>query len=432
MRVAWTGAVLVAGIGCVTGPPPDWSAGREWSFPILDPFDDTAVGTLGTIDGHGPYVWFFDTGSTFTTIDARVANELGLHALAAGRVSEAGGTTDRIGVISDGQVKQWRIGDLTVRDPSFVVTRSFRQSYRGYRVAGMFGLASIRYLTIEIDPDAGRVRLALPGVARVPAQPPAASVYTADGQVVVKVEFKGGEKPFALDTGAAVSTVYPEVAQELKLGGDPGFHVQLRGLRSVINAQGAFVGAVRVGGADHPAVRFVAQPGDRQGEAVGLLGQNFLSHFHVFLDMDEKRLVLAPRRRVGAASRVDRFGADVRCPGMTVLQCFEGGAIEEDEGSAPGRPAFHYELAMHGSPPRAVELELELVDEGGLPVMSPFRFGVVLPGGDKPFASKVPLELRADAELLDACYQALKRAHGVRIRDVRPGGAAKSAGTWVE
>src|SRR5215475_9251640 len=124
--------VLVLLAGCVTGPPPDWSAAREWRFPIVDPVDDDSVATIGWIDGHGPYVWFFDTGSTYTTIDARVMQELGLHAVAAGRVLEAGGHTDRIGMVTDGQVKQWRIGSLQVRDPTFVVTRSQGQMYRGY------------------------------------------------------------------------------------------------------------------------------------------------------------------------------------------------------------------------------------------------------------------------------------------------------------
>ena len=419
--------------GCVTGPPPDWSAAREWRFPIVDPFDDDLVATVGTIDGHGPYVWYFDTGSTFTTIDARVMQELGLHAVAAGHVMEAGGHTDRIGVVTDGQVKQWRIGTLTVRDPTFVVTRSSGATYRGYQIAGTFGLASIRYLTLDIDRDAGWVRLALPGVIHLPDAPAPASVYTSGGELRVSAQVGGTEKEFVLDSGASLSTLYPEVAQDLGLRTDPGFHAELRALKSVIKARGAFVArTVKVGGAEASAIRFIAQPGDRNGQAAGLLGQNFLSRFHLVMDMDAGKLVLAPRRVVGATARLGRF-EEVRCPGLTLDDCFAGGALELADDAGPTHPAFEYEMILRGAPSHAVEIEMELVDAAGEAIPAPFRFGMLLPAGESPFTSAVPMALRGEAEAMAGAHNVLSRAKSVRVRDVRAWpGAVEKAATWVE
>ena len=415
----------------MTGPPPDWSAAREWRFPIVDPVDDDTIATIGWIDGHGPYVWFFDTGSTYTTIDARVMQELGLHAVAAGRVYEAGGHTDRIGVVTDGQVKQWRIGTLQVRDPTFVVTRSQGETYRGYQVAGIFGLASIKYLTLDVDRDAGWVRLGLPGVIHPPSGE-AASVYSSDGELRVQVKFGEQEKEFVLDTGASVSTMFPDVAKDLKLPIDSNYYVKLQALRSVITAHGAFVArSVKIGGAELPRVHFIEQPGEREGgQPSGLLGQNFLSHFHMYLDMDAGKLVLGPRK---ASAWLGRF-EEARCEGMTIDECYEGGAVELPEDLSVTKTEFSYQMTLHGSPAHAVEVEMELLDEAGAPIYAPFRFGLVLPAGEKPFSSPVEMGLRGSANLqLSRVVEALKRAHSVRVRDVRsyPREVPKAA-IWVE
>ena len=425
--------LLLVVAGCVTGPPPDWSEAREWRFPIVDPFDEDAVATIGYIDGHGPYVWFFDTGATYTTVDALVMQELNLHALAAGRVQEAGGHTDRIGVISDGQVKQWRIGSLQVRDPTFVVTRSHGTTYHGYRVAGVFGLASIRYLTIDIDRDAGWVRLALPGVIHPPEGQPA-SVYSSGGEIRLDVKFGNEDKEFVLDTGASVSTIFMDVARDLKLRVDQSYSGTFQALRSVITAHGAFVAPrVSIGGAELHTVRFIEQPGEReQGMAAGLLGQNFLSRFHFYLDLDAGKLVLGPRRAVGHNAWLGRF-EEVSCEGMTLDQCYEGGKLELDPESDETEPAFKFELTLRGSPQHAVEVELEMLDEKGLPIYAPFRFGVLLPAGEKPFSSPVEMALKGNLTRLNAAMQAIRRARSVRVRDLRSYPiAVQKAATWVE
>src|SRR5215470_8532465 len=97
-------ALLLALAGCVSGPPPNWSRAQVWTFPLVEPHHGMAP-VLGTLDGHGPYVWFIDTGSAYTTIDPRVAAELHLHAVAEGRWSDL---TDEhrhwLGTVSDGQI----------------------------------------------------------------------------------------------------------------------------------------------------------------------------------------------------------------------------------------------------------------------------------------------------------------------------------------
>src|SRR5262249_7592370 len=280
---------------------------------------------------------------------------------------------------------------------------------------------------------AGWVRLALPGVIHLPDAPAPASVYTSDGELRVSAQLGGTEKEVVLDSGAALSALYPEVAQDLGLRTDPSVPARLRALKSVIKARGAFVAkTVKVGGAEATAIRFISQPGDRTSQVVGLLGQNFLSRFHLVMDMDAGKLVLAPRRVVGATVRLGRFD-QVSCPGLTLDECFAGGALELADDASPTHPAFAYEMILRGSPSHAVDVEMELVDASGEAIPAPFRFGLQLPAGEQPFRSAVPMALRGDAEAMAGAHNVLSRAKSVRGRDVRAWPSAGSkAGTWVE
>src|SRR5262249_24983154 len=134
-----------------------------------------------------------------------------------------------------------------------------------------------------------------------------------------------------------------------------------------------------------------------------------------------------------ASAWLGRF-EEARCEGMTIDECYEGGAVELPEDISIEKAEFSYQMKLHGSPAHAVEVEMELLDEAGAPIYAPFRFGLVLPAGEKPFSSPVEMALRGSVNLsLSAVVEALKRAHSVRVRDVRawPRPVEKAA-IWAE
>jgi hypothetical protein len=290
-------AFVLALAACVSGPPPNWSHAQVWTFPLFAPARGAAT-VLGTIDGHGPYVWFIDTGSAFTTIDPRVAAELHLHAVASGRWHDLSDEHRHwLGKVSDGQVREWRVGDLTVTSPTFTVAQIDVASWEGHPVAGYLGMDTIRYMTLEVDFDTGVARLGLPGQIHLPDGVAASPAYVRDGQLFAEARIAGQTRAFKIRSGASVSTVFPASARKLGLtaSGKTGRLPTYGGPKPVDTY---VVPAVAVGGTEQANVELVEQPIANDDDSCGSLGNDFLRAYHWYVDVQAGRMALVPRTKI--------------------------------------------------------------------------------------------------------------------------------------
>jgi hypothetical protein len=411
---------------CVAGPPPSWSRGARWTLPILDPFDGGVLATLGSVNGNGPWVFFLDTGSAQSTLTTALVEAIGGQPISPSFFFDGTDRSAYVARVGVERLRDWQIGDLTIRNPSFLVTHALVDSYRGLPVGGTIGLDVLRpYLVLEVDRDAGVIHIALPRSVTVPPQPQPGHLLMTEERLRVTTTIDGRDTVMVLDTGNSISTIYPSVARQLALPPDPEARTRVRAFSGDFEARGAYqVRSLRIGGMEADGLRLWSQPDSHQYGSVsldgGFLGQDVLSRYHVFADLEERRLVLAPRARVTSGSSMLRFGELVQGTGQ-LPSCGAEGCVE----------GIHMALAQPGSVlvsvnaarPRPIELELELVDGRGEALAAPFRFGVRVPAGAAPVAIRLPLDPGAAW---------VARAHDVRVRDLRPTGPLTEPTPWWE
>ena len=77
MCKAFAFGVLVAA-GCTVGAPPGFSAGEQWTFPLVGPLENGLLITPATVKGHGPYLFAIDPDANISAVDKQVVDEAGL------------------------------------------------------------------------------------------------------------------------------------------------------------------------------------------------------------------------------------------------------------------------------------------------------------------------------------------------------------------
>jgi hypothetical protein len=248
---------------------------------------------LGTLDGHGPYVWFIDTGSAYTTIDPRVAAELNLHAVASGRSHDLSDEHRRwTGTVSEGQIHEWKVGNLTVANPRFTIARIDVATWAGHPVAGYLGIDTIRYMTLEVDYDAQVARLGMPG--EIPLPQGAAHAYVTGEQLYVDVSLAGATRSFKVRSAASVSTLFPAAAEQLRLPAS-GKKGMLPTFGEPKETDIYVLPAIAIGGTQRREVALLAQPIAKPDDTYGSLGGDFLEGYHWYVDVQGGRMALVPR-----------------------------------------------------------------------------------------------------------------------------------------
>ncbi len=114
------------------------------------PFDGALLFVPVMIDGQGPFSFVLDTGATNTTIDATLADELGL--------PETGVEGEVTGVIGEGvgtgvEISSWELGDITLEERT-VIAIDLGDGDDGLGVDGLIGgdvLAGLGTVTIDYD-----------------------------------------------------------------------------------------------------------------------------------------------------------------------------------------------------------------------------------------------------------------------------------------
>ena len=144
--------------------------------------------------------------------------------------------------------------------------------------------------------------LSLPLSSVVPSSPSGDSVPTTitvpvvmnGASVVVPVMFNGALKAnLALDTGATITVVSRRIASNLALTALGASKVGTVG--GVITVPLARLGSLKVGAAEVHDLVVSIHDFSTDPRIEGLLGMDFLKHFHVSLDARRRLLILGPR-----------------------------------------------------------------------------------------------------------------------------------------
>lgn len=160
-------AALSAGTACGIGAPrrvhaPADSAAGEMHFAMASP-GQTAIIVPVYIDGHGPYDFILDTGSTLTCMDTSLAGELRLperHGYVGLGVGIGG--SGRVRLV---QVDSMRVGNAHAYGLTACAVDLQQLARAGSSARGLLGLNFLKAFRVAIDFDRQVLRLTSAGGA---------------------------------------------------------------------------------------------------------------------------------------------------------------------------------------------------------------------------------------------------------------------------
>lgn len=178
------------------------------------------------VDGSGPYDFVVDTGASFSLIDDKIAEELGLEVVGMQLVRSPGASEEiearRV------QPRMIEAGALRVEQP--VLAAMDLVGFSGGTFQGILGRAHFRDLLVTFDYPRSRLVVA-PGALDA-ADPSTLSFDTAQESVRIGLDVGGTSVPVALDTGSPGGFTLPKAIEpKLAFQSDlvPGPTIQLVG-----------------------------------------------------------------------------------------------------------------------------------------------------------------------------------------------------------
>jgi hypothetical protein len=125
-----------------------WPAESNELFDVRVEITDSSLILVPVhINGTGPYSFVLDTGATTTMLDARLANRLGMPASGSLQLISGGGNF----TASSGQVDEFRIGALEVRDLPVSWTSIHAIRRHDNRIVGVLGQDVLSRITVTVD-----------------------------------------------------------------------------------------------------------------------------------------------------------------------------------------------------------------------------------------------------------------------------------------
>jgi len=102
-----------------------------------------------------------------------------------------------------------------------------------------------------------------------------------------------------VDTGAGITVISRELAQELGLNERPGDSITLKTMAVDIQAQMARLDSIQVGDLtrDDFPVAITDLPLAQRTQFAGILGMDFLNNYKIHIDNDNNRIMLTPRAK---------------------------------------------------------------------------------------------------------------------------------------
>lgn len=257
-------------------------AGRGGTVPIKVVTASNAALALVPvlIDGKGPFVFALDTGASRSLLDSNVAEQLGFSPKGHHTTTGVSCTTQAQQI----RVSRWSAGPVTLPADTLSVT-DLGGSTSGGGLQGLLGSDVLsQYGTITVDYAGGELLLGTTvhtpaSATTVPLKAVRASNGATLALVPVMIDGKG-PFTFALDTGAATSTLAQSVAQQVGLSLRQT-HKKVTGVACSTNVKQATLQSWSVGGRQLPAtsVDVLQFPGAAGKSLQGLLGSNVLSDF---------------------------------------------------------------------------------------------------------------------------------------------------------
>ncbi len=276
-------------------PPVDYGEARP--LPLVQPSTDKRRWYVPVeSDTLGPYLFFVDTGYTYSTCDDGLVDGLGLET--RGRVNIRG----ELGKVhaTKTRLRPLELGGHRVRDLVCQVRDLDSTSSIGdpdeVPIAGVLGMDVLRRFHVIFDPESGQVHLRDPseveglprdgeGVSRLKRTTPWVGLRA---RVALKVD--GRTQWPILDTGA--TSTYVDGAQH---GLEPSYHIDgvtVRGTgqggTSIRTVSYYELDGVTVGGVPTGPVTLMDR--DRPWWESGLLGLDLLSRFHQEYDFKRGRV----------------------------------------------------------------------------------------------------------------------------------------------
>jgi clan AA aspartic protease (TIGR02281 family) len=123
-----------------------------------------------------------------------------------------------------------------------------------------------------------------------------------DGHMVVPVVLNGFlEARVLVDTGAGITVLSRELAQELQLEEEPGHGIKLKTMATDIQAQVATLDSIQVGDLIEKDLRVAITdlPRGEERKFDAILGMDLLNKYKIHIDNENSRIVLSPGKRNG-------------------------------------------------------------------------------------------------------------------------------------
>ena len=297
-RLVFPACLFLFVLACAS-PKPLWVKGDSnlWTLPLVDANGGAELIVEGYIGKKGPYLFLFNPGANYSSIDRDLAESLGLY---RGQWYSALNQAD-ITVRS----RAYEIGGLRFSDFKLARfgTASFQPGVfdtRGHSIMGVLGGGVLTStIVVDIDRDDGVIRLSRTGGARIPKDAIALRGRTEGGNLLVPVHINQKQVELRVDLGHPTA-LWPHTASELQL---PSVQIDTSYTDSTGTSKrwmkGARLNSLALGSLatpHDPVVLFWNKGMSEHSSVDGILGGDTLSRYRTIIDRDTKTLWLAPRR----------------------------------------------------------------------------------------------------------------------------------------
>ena len=392
-------AVVIS--GCALGPPPGFSQGSTWTFPLVDPLADGRLVTVLTVEGRGPYLVAIDPDAPYTMLDGNIIADGHFPAKSGPREIDESDTSHPT---FTAVVTNLRVGDLWISQRNVLVAKHLAFAGDGRPIAGVLGRDIIAdSLVFGFDRDRGIAWLQTEDTYKAPPDAIEMSYFkgTRDRadlvtRRLVTAEIDGKKLDLHLDLGAEQSQLRRQHWPEAQLEVVPKTTqlVDEFGGRRTADVVGV-AAKVIAGNVTRERIGFVPYEDRRWdfGQLEGTLGLDFFEPYAVAADWHHERYYLTDRK-AGPETRADRFArwgdaipAPCRANGCAAV------TIESVDGTVVARAVR--DPAAAGKP---LELLVRAVAESGAPLP---RLYVNFP------ADVDRIEVGADARYVNAKLEAI-------------------------
>jgi hypothetical protein len=363
-------SLLIA--GCTLGPPPGFSEGQSWSFPLVGPLENGTLVVPVEIQDHGPYLFVIDPDAPVSSIDNALGSELQLYSELAGELADE---SDRLRQVRRAEVMRLKIGTLTVRNRSLLVMPVGTFNSAGRQIRGVIGRDILAdSLVFGFDRDLGMGYLATqkgfsppPGATRVGYS----ILKRGDGlyRKLVDAQVNGKPAKLHVDLGEVASQIWEKRWGRYGLEPQPVKRTLIDELGTAREVDAAAHAGVRIADIETRNVMFVPYGDQRRRdvELDGTIGLGFFTGYSVWNNFDDHTITMVPRRTDDVSrERMARWSWPVldRCadPGCTRTEVIEEPI--EPGSTAPTSPPLL--VIERDAATLDVALEVMLEPRGGL------------------------------------------------------------------